>query len=230
MSSPPRPSFVTELLSRPLPPLRPAKLGDAKNPPYSATLRASIAAAGVHPAVEAALHLLNDDLFSAHFLLRKMQEDVWCKWLHGILHAREGDVVNAKCWYRDTPAKVLALVYGGKDGNYMGDDDIKAEASHALDRLTLALGKDAEHVRANTEQAELVVDNAYDLDTLKKLAVREDLEEEARRHLWMEMNTVLDHLEKMHGWKEIDGTLAYTKDKQELKEQNRVLGEGWRTF
>jgi hypothetical protein len=32
------------------------------------------------------LHLLNDDLFSAHFLLRKMQEDEWGKWLHAILH------------------------------------------------------------------------------------------------------------------------------------------------
>jgi hypothetical protein len=29
---------------------------------------------------------MNDDLFSAHFLLRKMQEDEWGKWLHGILH------------------------------------------------------------------------------------------------------------------------------------------------
>jgi hypothetical protein len=35
---------------------------------------------------EIQLHLLNDDLFSAHFLLRKMQEDEWGKWLHAILH------------------------------------------------------------------------------------------------------------------------------------------------
>lgn len=34
----------------------------------------------------AQLHLMNDDLFSAHFLLRKLQEDDWGKWLHAILH------------------------------------------------------------------------------------------------------------------------------------------------
>jgi len=29
---------------------------------------------------------MNDDLFSAHFLLRKMQENEWGKWLHAMLH------------------------------------------------------------------------------------------------------------------------------------------------
>lgn len=81
-----RPSFISDLLARPLPQLTPPKLTDASNPPYSAPIRAQIADLGCHPLLESALHLLNDDLFSAHFLLRKMQENEWGKWLHGILH------------------------------------------------------------------------------------------------------------------------------------------------
>jgi len=37
-------------------------------------------------AADRQLHLMNDDLFSAHFLLRKMQENEWGKWLHAMLH------------------------------------------------------------------------------------------------------------------------------------------------
>jgi hypothetical protein len=216
--SPPRPAFVDELLARPLPPLQPARLSDTANPPYSEALRARIADARVHPALEAALHLANDDLFGAHFLLRKQQAPPRAKWLHGVLHAREGDVRNAKCWYRDTPAAVLALVYAAP-----------ADASRALDRLALALGTGAAQARRDTEEAGFAVDGAYSLAELEELATQ-DLEEGARRHLWRELTVLIADLEREHGWAEVDGTAAYTEDPPALKEQNRVLGEGWRSF
>jgi hypothetical protein len=81
-----RPGFIAELEARPLPLLAPPKLTDSSNPPYSPSARSAIADLKCHPLLESALHLMNDDLFSAHFLLRKMQEDEWGKWLHGILH------------------------------------------------------------------------------------------------------------------------------------------------
>lgn len=97
-----RPSFVAQLLSRPLPPLTPARLTDHSNPPWREEFQSQTADLKCHPLLESAvglhclaagarwltsqLHLMNDDLFSAHFLLRKMQEDEWGKWLHAILH------------------------------------------------------------------------------------------------------------------------------------------------
>lgn len=99
-----RPPFVQILYDRPLPELTPPRLTDSSNPPYSTDVRAQIADLGCHPLLESAvsscavawicmgrvadrqLHLMNDDLFSAHFLLRKMQENEWGKWLHAMLH------------------------------------------------------------------------------------------------------------------------------------------------
>nr|XP_031857316.1 uncharacterized protein CI109_007264 [Kwoniella shandongensis]KAA5524388.1 hypothetical protein CI109_007264 [Kwoniella shandongensis] len=109
-----RPSFVSDLLHRPLPALTPSKLSDGNNTPYRKDLQDSIADLKCHPALESALHLMNDDLFSAHFLLRKMQEDEWAKWLHAILHQTEGDLEkNAKLWYEQVDPEVLRHYWNG---------------------------------------------------------------------------------------------------------------------
>lgn len=73
-------------------------------PPGRATdtaLTDKIASLYVHPTLEAALHLLNCDLPSAHFLVRHMQADPMYEamYLHGILHRIEGDYDNARAWY-----------------------------------------------------------------------------------------------------------------------------------
>ncbi|KAF2085768.1 hypothetical protein K490DRAFT_45729 [Saccharata proteae CBS 121410] len=62
-----------------------------------------IAALSLHPTLEAALHLLNADLPSAHFLVRHMQAAPAYEGmlLHGILHRLEGDYDNARAWYAD---------------------------------------------------------------------------------------------------------------------------------
>lgn len=79
------------------PPLLPP--GKSFNP----DLTALVAKCQLHPSVEAALHLLNHDLPSAHFLVRHMQSPpaVEGMLLHGILHRIEGDYDNSRAWYKD---------------------------------------------------------------------------------------------------------------------------------
>jgi len=67
----------------------------------SAPLTAKISSLSLHPTLEAALHILNADLPSAHFLVRHMQAPPAYEgmFLHGILHRIEGDYDNARAWY-----------------------------------------------------------------------------------------------------------------------------------
>ena len=85
-----------QLLTFPPPLLPPGHL-------HSTALRASIANFSLHPCLEAALHILNLDLPSAHFLVRHMQSEpaYEAMYLHGILHRIEGDYDNARAWYGD---------------------------------------------------------------------------------------------------------------------------------
>ena len=82
------------LLSLPPPLLPPGKSTDPK-------FTDKISSLYVHPALEAALHILNADLPSAHFLCRHMQAppQYEAMYLHGILHRIEGDFDNARAWY-----------------------------------------------------------------------------------------------------------------------------------
>ena len=84
------------LLSYPPPLLPPSR-------PYESELSSSIVALSLHPTLEAALHILNADLPSAHSLVRHMQAAPAFEGmlLNAILHRIEGDYNNARAWYRD---------------------------------------------------------------------------------------------------------------------------------
>ncbi|QDS72266.1 hypothetical protein FKW77_006144 [Venturia effusa] len=90
-------SNILESLEATPPPLLPP--GKSSDP----DLTAKIADCQAHPTIEAALHLLNHDLPSAHFLVRHMQSPpaIEGMLLHGILHRIEGDYDNARAWYGD---------------------------------------------------------------------------------------------------------------------------------
>ncbi|KAL5404528.1 hypothetical protein PMIN06_012501 [Paraphaeosphaeria minitans] len=80
---------------------------DLTNPPPHPThssLTPTISSLLLHPTLEAALHLLNADLPSAHFLVRHMQAPpaIEGMLLHSILHRSEGDMSNARAWASDT--------------------------------------------------------------------------------------------------------------------------------
>lgn len=87
---------LSTLLKLPPPLLPPSKASDL-------SLTDQISSLYVHPCLEAALHILNCDLPSAHFLCRHMQAapEYEGMFLHGILHRIEGDYDNARAWYRD---------------------------------------------------------------------------------------------------------------------------------
>jgi hypothetical protein len=106
------PALKQQLLSKP---------GPIFSPPPSApsqSLTHVISSLFLHPSIEAALHLLNDDLLSAHFLVRHMQATPQYEsmMLHGILHRIEGDYENARAWYRDVKDSEVFHVVWGESG------------------------------------------------------------------------------------------------------------------
>jgi len=105
------PVLYTHLLSLP-PPLIPPS-----HPP-NPTLTTAIAALSLHPTLEAACHILNSDLPSAHFLVRHMQAPPALEgmFLHGILHRVEGDYDNARAWYGNVKdSDVFRDVWSGEE-------------------------------------------------------------------------------------------------------------------
>lgn len=72
-----------------------------KQSPHDPSLSAPIADLHVHPTLEALLHVLNNDLSSAHFLVRHAQSPPAYEsmLIHGVLHRIEGDYDNALAWY-----------------------------------------------------------------------------------------------------------------------------------
>lgn len=118
MANQPDPKFPTfsdlysHLLTLPSPLLPPGKA-------TSPTLTASISALSLHPTLETAFHILNNDLPSAHFLVRHMQSPPAYEgmFLHGILHRIEGDYDNARAWYDNvSDSDVFKHTWpGGKD-------------------------------------------------------------------------------------------------------------------
>ncbi|ESZ89955.1 hypothetical protein SBOR_9664 [Sclerotinia borealis F-4128] len=104
-------SLHTRLLKIPAPLLPPAS-------PHDPTLTSEIASLQLHPTLETALHLLNLDLPSAHFLTRHMQSAPAFEgmYLHGILHRIEGDYDNARAWYSDVKESEVYSKLWGKGG------------------------------------------------------------------------------------------------------------------
>ncbi|KAK0386098.1 hypothetical protein NLU13_5935 [Sarocladium strictum] len=101
-------SLYAQLRTHPKPLLLPAR-------PLDDSLSHQISHLLVHPTLEAALHLLNHDLPSAHFLVRHMQAAPKHEgmYLHGILHRIEGDYENARAWYSDvSESDVFTSIWG----------------------------------------------------------------------------------------------------------------------
>lgn len=74
MASPLQGQTYTAILAALLPPLKPYPLLPSfSSSAYDSSLSSSIAALSLHPTLEALLHILNNDLPSAHFLVRHMQ-------------------------------------------------------------------------------------------------------------------------------------------------------------
>lgn len=99
----PVPSWCATLLSDSTVPTLPLPT-ELHDKPAHPTLTPVISDARLHPALEAALHLANGDLYNAHFLVRKAQGGgKELDWGHAILHRLEGDMGNAKVGGTENP-------------------------------------------------------------------------------------------------------------------------------
>jgi hypothetical protein len=195
------------------PPLLPPVAAFAKTTPR--TLRVpnlgnETANLSLHPTLEAALHILNLDLPSAHFLLRHMQcAPAWeSMFLHGILHRIEGDYNNARAWYGDVKdSEVFAYAWGRTSDSSSTSEVPKSGIDAALAFI------------AETQ-------------SLKETG-RGDGDELGSRSL-DEIQAVVAFCAKRFGVQRVeDAREIWTKSEGKIKEKAQAMvvgGEGWREF
>ena len=90
-------AIMATLLARPTPPLVPEKAWDSS---LTAQIAQAAKAAKTSIYVQAALHLLNDDLDNAHKLVQQNEGNQTADYLHMLVHRREGDWSNTGYWVR----------------------------------------------------------------------------------------------------------------------------------
>lgn len=164
----------------------------------------------LHPTLEAALHILNLDLPSAHFLLRHMQcAPAWeGMFLHGILHRVEGDYDNARAWYRDVKdSEVFSYAWGRSS-------DTSSTSTGSRSGIDAALAFIAE------------------VQSLKGRG-KGDREELGSRSL-DEIQAVVAFCAKRFGVQRVeDAREAWTRNEGKIDDQGQAMvvgGEGWREF
>ena len=180
----------------------------------------TIASLSLHPALESALHLLNNDLPSAHFLVRHAQSGpAWeCMFLHGILHRIEGDVDNTRCWYGDVKeSDVFRHVWGSDAGEERdsGWQELLKRVERWRDSVASRKGSKG---KMATQEG---------LDWEKEEAELRELS------LW-ELKKVVEFIEKKFGTAKLeDSTTVWVQpDKTHADKANAMIvgGEGWREF
>lgn len=172
----------------------------------------SISSLSLHPALEAALHLLNLDLPSAHFLVRHAQSaPAWeMMYLHGVLHRIEGDVDNARCWYGDVKdSEVLKRVWNASETSW----------EQFLDRIEYQ----KEIMAGRTERK-------MQADKVNSETERADLQNIS---LW-ELREILHFCEDKFGTGEVtDASKTWVQPEAQVADKANAMivgGEGWREF
>lgn len=193
-------SLHTRLLQIPAPLLPPGT-------PHDPNLTSEIASLQLHPTLETALHILNLDLPSAHFLVRHMQSAPAFEgmYLHGILHRIEGDYGNARAWYSDVKESDVYSKIWGKGGQTW--KAWQEEHGNGGDRKSLDEGqKFLDAVQRFKE-------------TRGKGADKASLEEQSRS----ELDGVIEWcVDKFGTAKMVDASSAWVKPNDEIKK----MGEG----
>ena len=169
-----------------------------------------IANLSLHPTLEAALHILNLDLPSAHFLLRHMQcAPAWeGMFLHGILHRIEGDYDNARAWYGNVKdSDVFVYVWGRVSNSVSASTDSEKGIDAALHFIT-------------------------EIQSLRETG-QGDRDELGSRSL-DEIQAVVAFCAKRFGVQKVeDASGAWTKNEGNIEEKGQAMvigGEGWREF
>lgn len=225
---PPTPfrAVYTHLLTLPAPtfppptklPTLPAALSSGPWPlqPADPASSDAIASLRVHPALEAALHLLNHDLPSAHFLLRKMQAPpaVEGMYLHGLLHRLEADWRNARLWFGDVKEACESKEGGEERGLW---DYVVNSGSGGGKGASLTLMDEVEAWKEQKDHS----------DAEKRLG---DWRKRSRNEIERVVEWCLQRFGEAE-WE--DATKAYVKSGekvQKIKESMTTGGKGYRDF
>lgn len=111
----------------------------------------------------------------------------------------EGDLSeNAKLWYQQVDPSILSKFYASPP----------VESAEAFVSRVIEVHQGLKAVNGSTEGN----------NELK------EKDEKARKEKWDELVKIMQELEGMHGWKEVDGLQYYTKDEDPSHKSN-VLGE-----
>ncbi|RMY59844.1 hypothetical protein D0864_13173 [Hortaea werneckii] len=227
-STPPTfPTLLSHLLTAYSAPVLPS----ASPYPHNPSLNHPITTLSLHPTLEALLHILNADLASAHFLVRKMQAPPAYEgmMIHAVLHRVEGDYRNAEAWYGD--------VFHGEEQECGGKGCLDRCWGGGREGLERCLGF-VRRVEGLRKKNVPVVGKGDGGGGGKGSGVGghegqtrlEDLERESRREI-----------EALVGWcverfgtgKCEDATQVWVRDREEVREMKKQMvvgGEGWRQF
>ncbi|KAI9823699.1 MAG: hypothetical protein M1819_001143 [Sarea resinae] len=222
----------------------PAPLAPPPPHPHCLALTSRISSLALHPALEAALHILNADLASAHFLVRHMQGPPAFEGmlLHGILHRVEGDFANARAWYRDVcGSEVYGVVWPGSNEKGTTNEEHEDEANAFLRACERLANHAADGASENGQQEGHGDGDGVGGDVIdrkegsirgktSRRSSREQLEHESRR----EIERVVEFCLCRFGdaaWG--DATGCWTRpaeDVRKIGEQMVSDGTGWRQF
>jgi hypothetical protein len=203
-------------------------------PPHHSTfpkLTGVIANLSLHPTIETVLHMLNSDLPSAHFLVRRMQAPpaVEGMLLHGILHRAEGDFDNSRAWISDVQDACEGYQPKKKSEGKKLDADVfsKTKGGKYTNKSLV------EFVYGTSDPTKLI-DDVEALRSKKPSQRREGEEEEAEKRTRSELELVLEWCKGKFGageWK--DASEAWVKDSEEISKMGGDMvsgGKGFREF
>jgi hypothetical protein len=208
----------------------------AKPPPKAKheALTGKIAAINLHPTLESALHILNHDLPSAHFLVRHMQAPPALEGmlLHSILHRCEGDFRNARLWISDVGDACAGFKPKSRDNGGEGEvlDGETAKGCRGgegveTDLLSFVYGE------KGVEEGKRLID---DVESFRKRKGGSDEEERLVQRIREEMGRVLEWCVKKFGTKPMnDASSAWVKNSEEVQKISNDMvsgGKGYRKF
>jgi hypothetical protein len=185
----------------------------------------------VHPTIEAALHLLNSDLPSAHFLVRHMQAPpaVEGMLLHGILHRAEGDFNNSRAWISDVKDACDGYQPKKRSEGQRLDPDVfsKTEGPKQIKQTMV----DFVYGKADANK---FIDGVEAFRSKKTSQIRDGEEDELEKRGRGELERVLEWCKAKFGtgqWS--DATEAWVKNSEEISKVSGDMvsgGKGFREF
>ncbi|KAF2633165.1 hypothetical protein BU25DRAFT_722 [Macroventuria anomochaeta] len=201
-----------------------ASLVQAPQKAKNEALTGKIADMNLHPTLESALHILNHDLPSAHFLVRHMQAPPALEGMltHSILHRCEGDFRNARLWLGDVGDAAEGWVPKKREQEERLSRDVaeKCKGGKEIEKSLLEWVYGAEGVEAG----KTLVD---DVEGWRKRKGGESEEGRLKERIREEMGKVLEWCVKKFGTQQYtDASSAWVKNSEEVQKISNDMVSG----